>query len=485
MKGAITRKCNVLVLIYVVLLSVGWFVMCRGEIIDSSLISPMEKEEQEMLYSAIQGFVGDSWNGSDLYPDPCGWTPIQGVSCDLFNGLWYVSTINIGPVLDNSLNCAHNAKFTHHLFNLKHLKSLSFFNCFFSHNNPTIIPTSNWEKLSNSLESLEFRSNPGLIGTIPLSIGYLKNLQSLVLQENGLTGTLPMELGNLVNLKRLVLTRNNFTGRIPTSIGGLSELLIFDSSMNFLSGSLPLTIGGLTSLLKLDLSNNKLEGKIPKEIGKLKNVTLFDLRGNNFSGGLIQSFQEMGSLKELVMSNNPNLGSDLTGIEWKNLQNLEILDLSNTGLIGIVPDSVAEMKKLRFLGLNDNKLSGSVPSRIENMPNIYALYLNGNNFTGILEFSEIFYSRLGRRFGAWNNPNLCYKSSSSYFPFGVRTCFQETKISHEELNAKIGEGNFDQNYSLLVVEASLGHSSFVFCGFLWGFIVQGFISFLLCNTMFL
>lgn len=39
--------------------------------------APMEKKEQEALYSAIQGFVGKSWNGSELYPDPCGWTPIQ------------------------------------------------------------------------------------------------------------------------------------------------------------------------------------------------------------------------------------------------------------------------------------------------------------------------------------------------------------------------------------------------------------------------
>lgn len=39
--------------------------------------APMDKREREALYSAIQGFVGDSWNGSALYPDPCGWTPIQ------------------------------------------------------------------------------------------------------------------------------------------------------------------------------------------------------------------------------------------------------------------------------------------------------------------------------------------------------------------------------------------------------------------------
>lgn len=39
--------------------------------------APMEEREKEALYSGIQGFVGKWWNGSDLYPDPCGWTPIQ------------------------------------------------------------------------------------------------------------------------------------------------------------------------------------------------------------------------------------------------------------------------------------------------------------------------------------------------------------------------------------------------------------------------
>ncbi|XP_048227193.1 piriformospora indica-insensitive protein 2-like isoform X3 [Ricinus communis] len=434
MKGSRTKTCvHVDLLLCVLLFAAGRLMVCRGQITDSS-ISPMEKEEQEMLYSAIQGFVGESWNGSDLYPDPCGWTPVQGVSCDLYDGLWYISSINIGPVMDNSLKCARNAKFTHHLFKLKHLKSLSFFNCFFSRtHNPTRIPTSDWDKLSNSLQSLEFRSNPGLIGTIPLSIGHLKQLQSLVLVENGLTGKLPMELGSLINLKRLVLARNQFSDRIPESFGALSELLIFDSSMNLLSGSLPLTIGGLTSLLKLDLGNNKLEGKIPEEIGRLKNLILLDLRGNNFSGGMVQSLQEMVSLKEMVMSNNPKLGDDLMGIEWKKLQNLEILDLSGIGLIGR------------------------------------------------------FYGRMGRRFGAWNNPNLCYKvesesSSTSHFPSGVKPCFQETSISHAVSNSRIGEGNLNQN-SLL--EASLGHLSFSLCGFWWAFVVvQGLICFLLYNIFF-
>ena len=58
-------------------LFVGFFVLCKGQQEEDSSVAAMKKEEQEALYSAVQGFVGDSWNGSDLYPDPCGWTPIQ------------------------------------------------------------------------------------------------------------------------------------------------------------------------------------------------------------------------------------------------------------------------------------------------------------------------------------------------------------------------------------------------------------------------
>ncbi|XAR65372.1 hypothetical protein NMG60_11009472 [Bertholletia excelsa] len=251
------------------------------------LAVPMEKTEIEALYSTIQGFVGNWWNGSDLYPDPCGWTPIQGVSCDLFDGLWYVTALELGPIHDNSLGCATNAEFRSHLFALKYLKSLSFFNCFDStRRNPIAIPSSNWQRFAGSLESLEFRSNPSLIGPIPLTFGVLRNLQSLVLIENGLTGELPANIGNLIKLRRLVLSRNGFRGQIPASFGGLSKLLILDLSNNSLSGSFPLTFGGLTSLLKLDLSNNQLEGKIPETISNLRNLTLLDLSKNKFSGGL-------------------------------------------------------------------------------------------------------------------------------------------------------------------------------------------------------
>ena len=54
--------------------------MCESDV----QVAPMEKTEQEALYLMIQGFVGQSWNGSGLYPDPCGWTPIQVLAYDIF-----------------------------------------------------------------------------------------------------------------------------------------------------------------------------------------------------------------------------------------------------------------------------------------------------------------------------------------------------------------------------------------------------------------
>ncbi|KAI9072003.1 hypothetical protein K1719_046036 [Acacia pycnantha] len=404
--------------------------ICFGQVEEADVsLAPMEKKELEAIYSTIQGFVGKWWNGSDLYPDPCGWTPILGVSCDLINGFWYVTTLNIGPVHDNSLACASNLEFRPHLFELRHLKVLSFFSCFQSPDKfPFSIPKGNWEKLSFSLESLEFRSNPGLVGSIPSSLGVLKNLQSLILLENGLAGEIPPQIGNLIKLKRLVLQGNSLSGHIPDVFVGLNELLIFDLSGNSLSGSLPLSIGSLRSLLKLDLSSNYLEGNLTKGIGFLKNLILMDLRNNKFSGGLSQSFQDMCSLEELVLSNNP-LGGTMRVLNWEKVQNLAVIELSNVGLRGEIPDSLSKLKRLRHLGLSDNNLTGNISPELATLPCLNALYLNGNDLTGELKFSGEFYGKMGRRFGAWNNPKLCYlvgvMSPTSHVPFGVKPCQQQ------------------------------------------------------------
>lgn len=402
---------------------------------------------------------------------------MQGVSCDSFNGLWYVTVLNIGPIHDNSLSCAEKLEFRQELFQLKHLKVLSFYNCFQSPNKVSIsIPNGSWEKLAANLESLEFRSNPGLIGNIPSSFGALKNLQSLVLLENGLTGKIPQDIGNLVKLKRLVLSGNNFSGTIPDIFGGLRELLILDLSRNSLSGTLPLTFGSLISLLKLDVSHNYLEGKLLDEFCYLKNLTLMDLRNNRFSGGLVLSLQEMHSLEEMVLSNNP-LGGDIRTLKWENLQNLVILELSNIELKGEIPECISELKKLRFLGLNDNNLTGNLSPKLEKLPSLNALYLSGNDLKGELKFSKGFFGKMGRRFGAWSNPKLCYPvgvMSTDYIPYGVKPCHQE-EVHLLKSNAKNVLLNGDINQTSHFI-TSLGFSTCeATSGFLWTFMILGLL----------
>ncbi|KAI7753075.1 hypothetical protein M8C21_003360 [Ambrosia artemisiifolia] len=430
--GLININNGVVVIVIVIMCLIGMCVNGEdGEYEGVEGGAPMVKTEQEALYSAIQGFVGAGWNGSDLYPDPCGWTPIQGVSCDIFDGFWYVTDLNIGSIQDNSLTCGPNPKFSPHLFQLKHLKSLAFFNCFST--SPIAFRSGNWTAFSGSLESLEFRSNLGLTGPIPTSFGQLERLQSLVLIENGLSGGLPDNIGNLRHLKRLVLSGNRFTGKIGDSYGYLSELLIMDLSRNSLYGRLPLTFGGLTSLLKLDLSENQLEGNIPSEISNMKNLTLLDLSNNKFSGGLTKSIQEMSSLQELVLSRNP-IGGDLMNIEWQNLQGLVVLDLSSTRLTGGIPESMSQMRRLRFLGLSYNNLSGYLTPKLAELPDLTSLYVYENKLAGELKFPRGFYDKMGRRFGAWNNSDLCLPFGLMPMrlgPFGVKTC-REVMLSEIE-----------------------------------------------------
>ncbi|KAG2596160.1 piriformospora indica-insensitive protein 2-like isoform X2 [Panicum virgatum] len=418
--------------------------------------APMEEKERAALYAAIEGFVGKGWNGSGLYPDPCGWSPIQGVSCDLFNGLWYPTAISIGPVLDNSLQCAPDARFSPQLFDLRRLRTLSFYSCCPA-SNPTAIPAAGWEKLSGSLETLEFRTNPGLTGAIPVSLGRLASLQSLVLVENNLTGPVPAELGALLKLRRLVLSGNG------------------------LSGPIPATLGGLRGLLKMDLSNNQLDGSIPPELGALGNLTLLDLRNNSLTGGVPQFVQGMTSLQDLLLSNNP-LGGSLPATGWEKLSGaLATLDLSNAGLTGAIPESMASLARLRFLALDHNRLTGPVPAGLAELPSLGALYLNGNNLTGALEFAPGFYRRMGRRFASWDNPGLCYDVAAvdaAHAPAGVVVCkdLQEPSVVPRDGTEEGGGRKPEASSSLAASSAVVGFSAARGGGF-WSVVaVQGTVA---------
>ncbi|WP_417874072.1 leucine-rich repeat domain-containing protein [Xanthomarina gelatinilytica] len=220
-----------------------------------------------------------------------------------------------------------------------------------------------------------------LKGNIPIEIGSLTELSSLILYGNQLTGNIPTEIGNLTNLSSLILSGNQLTGNIPPEIGNLTNLKELNLANNQLNGSIPTEIGNLTNLKELNLANNQLNGNIPTEIGNLTNLTLLlELSRNQLTGSIPTEIGNLTSLKFLELSRNQLTGSIPT--EIGNMANLKLLGLSRNQLTGSIPSEVGNLANLTSLDLSVNQLTGSIPSEVGNLINLVSLYLSKNQLTG-------------------------------------------------------------------------------------------------------
>ena len=75
---------------------------------------------------------------------------------------------------------------------------------------------------------------PELNGSIPVELGNLSKLESLVLSGFQLSGPIPVELANLSKLKYLRLDKNQLDGWIPVELGNLQNLHRLDLGDNLL-----------------------------------------------------------------------------------------------------------------------------------------------------------------------------------------------------------------------------------------------------------
>jgi hypothetical protein len=77
--------CRLLPVLGLMLLVVQLLLLhgCSGQADGGSAPAPMPDREKRALFAAVNSFVGKAWNGSGLYPDPCGWSPIQVRACQL------------------------------------------------------------------------------------------------------------------------------------------------------------------------------------------------------------------------------------------------------------------------------------------------------------------------------------------------------------------------------------------------------------------
>lgn len=100
---------------------------------------------------------------------------------------------------------------------------------------------------------------------LPESIGYMQNLDTLILSKNGLK-FIPDTIGYLSNLSDLDLSSNAIQELTPC-ISYLKKLKTLSLAYNQIS-YLPTTITGLANLISLDLTRNPLR-VLPAEISQL------------------------------------------------------------------------------------------------------------------------------------------------------------------------------------------------------------------------
>ncbi len=127
---------------------------------------------------------------------------------------------------------------------------------------------------------------------------------------NNLNGTLPASLGQLKNLKKLELSFNSISGSIPAELGNLEQLEVLAINGTSLNGGIPESLGKLSNLKQLHLSSNKLNGTIPKSLGNLKNIEIFNVFDNDLYGSLPVELANCHNLTQLIVAennfNNPN-----------------------------------------------------------------------------------------------------------------------------------------------------------------------------------
>lgn len=98
----------------------------------------------------------------------------------------------------------------------------------------------------------------------------------LVLANNFLQGELPVDVALLTNLTKLQLDNNpNLMGSLPLSIDNLQQMEYFNVGYCSMGGSLPNSIGQLSHLEYLILRDNKFNDILPSSIGNCTNLKHF------------------------------------------------------------------------------------------------------------------------------------------------------------------------------------------------------------------
>ncbi|CAL5435661.1 unnamed protein product [Camellia sinensis] len=221
----------------------------------------------------------------------------------------------------------------------------------------------------------------------------------LALHCNCLYGTIHpnSSLFNLVHLQFLDLSYNNFNhSQISPSFGRFTNLTHLYLYNSYLSGPIQSSeeevwqgnnfSNGIFHLQKLQClwldHNSELTGKLPSFInGTLRHLRLLDLSETGFTGELPNSIGQLEYLEELHLRHCNLFGTIPTSLG--NLTRLTRLDLGGNILInGTIPRSLTNLTQLTLLDLSYNNFEGPIPQLFPNFSQLCFIDFSNNQLTG-------------------------------------------------------------------------------------------------------
>ena len=253
-----------------------------------------------------------------------------------------------------------------------------------------------------------------LTGQIPSSLGNLAVLEELNLWKNGFTGRVPAGLGNLTNLTLLSFSFNNLIGAIPAELSGLVKLEALYLNDNGLMGMIPVELGNLYSIQAIYLHRNQLTGCVPIALESIKGISraIDDGPGNNNLTGVCRTegeesdrailarfFEATGGTEweheGLAWGSNWNTNQILNNWDGVTAENGRVtgLELPGKNLTGFIPWQLANLEELQILDLSNNDIGGHIPLTLtyqSKLKKLNSLALDGNGFSGCVPLGERF-----------------------------------------------------------------------------------------------
>ncbi|KAJ0017033.1 hypothetical protein Pint_09673 [Pistacia integerrima] len=133
----------------------------------------------------------------------------------------------------------------------------------------------------------------------------------------------------------------------------------------------------------ITISSSKLDGFIDGEaLSKLQYLEILDLSDNQIHGVIPPTLNNLPKLQKIDLSDN-----QISGIippALNNLSSLESIFLSWNFLEGTIPRSLGQLSSLNTLDLSINLLTGEIPAELGNLSKLEDLVLHENLLEGTL-----------------------------------------------------------------------------------------------------